>query len=119
MRFLADESCDFGVVRTLRAANHDVIALSEISPRANDVDVMEFAVVEDRILLTEDKDFDQLVYAHGGKTVGVILLRYPTLARKRICDDVIKLVERYGESLTGTFVVMQPGRIRISRNPIN
>ena len=44
MRFLADESCDFGVVRTLRAANHDVIAISEISPRADDVDVMEFAV---------------------------------------------------------------------------
>ena len=119
MRFLADESCDFGVVRTLRAANHDVIAISEISPRANDVDVMEFAVVENRILLTEDKDFGQLVYAHGGKTVGVILLRYPALARKRIYDDVIKLVERYGESLAGTFVVMQPGRIRISRNPIN
>ena len=119
MRFLADESCDFGVVRTLRAANHDVMAVSEISPRADDVYVMEIVGVEGRILLTEDKDFGQLVYAHGGKSVGVILLRYPARARERICDDVINLVERYGESLTATFVVMQPGRIRIARNPIN
>lgn len=119
MRFLADESCDFRVVRTLRAANHNVTAVSEISPRADDVDVIEFAVKEGRILLTEDKDFGQLVYAHGGKTVGVILLRYPALARKRICDDVINLIEKYGENLTGTFVVMQPGRIRIARSPIN
>ena len=119
MRFLADESCDFGVVRTLRAANHDVMAVSEISPRADDVYVMEFAGVEGRILLTEDKDCGQLVYAHGGKSVGVILLRYPARARERICDDVINLVERYGESLTATFVVMQTGRIRIARNPIN
>ncbi len=34
MLFLADESCDFAVVRTLRAAGHDVVAVAEISPRA-------------------------------------------------------------------------------------
>lgn len=32
MRFLADESCDFGVVRALRAAGHDVKAVVEDSP---------------------------------------------------------------------------------------
>jgi hypothetical protein len=26
MRFLADESCDFSVVRALRSADHDVVA---------------------------------------------------------------------------------------------
>jgi len=36
MRFLADESCDFGVVRALRAAGHDVVAVAEISPRVDD-----------------------------------------------------------------------------------
>ncbi len=63
MRLLADESLDFGIVRALRAANHDVLAVSEISPRAEDIDVMNLAVHESRILLTEDKDFGQLVYA--------------------------------------------------------
>jgi predicted nuclease of predicted toxin-antitoxin system len=64
MRFLADESCDFSVVRALRAANHDVVAIAEVSPRAEDDDVRERAVIDARILITEDKDFGQLVYAH-------------------------------------------------------
>src|SRR3989304_5315936 len=36
MRFLADESCDFIVVKALRAAGHDVLIVSEIAPRAKD-----------------------------------------------------------------------------------
>ncbi|MBI2485539.1 MAG: DUF5615 family PIN-like protein [Deltaproteobacteria bacterium] len=69
MRLLADESLGFGIVRALRAANHDVLAVSEISPRAEDVDVMNLAVRETRVLLTEDKDFGQLVYAYSQKSL--------------------------------------------------
>jgi len=36
VRFLADESCDFAVVRALRAVGHDVAAIAEISARATD-----------------------------------------------------------------------------------
>jgi Domain of unknown function (DUF5615) len=36
MRFLADESCDFRVVRALRAAGHDVTAAIELVPGAAD-----------------------------------------------------------------------------------
>ena len=63
--FLADESCDFAVVRTLRAAGYDVLAVSERAPGARDEDVIRFATSERRILLTEDKDFGQLVFAAG------------------------------------------------------
>jgi predicted nuclease of predicted toxin-antitoxin system len=63
VRFLADESCDFNVVRTLREAGFDVLAVVEVIPRAADDQVIGLAVIEDRILLTEDKDFGQLVYA--------------------------------------------------------
>jgi len=69
MRFLADESCDFSVVRTLRSVDHDVIAIAEVSPREED-DVREKAVRDDRILITEDKDFGQLVYANMRRTGG-------------------------------------------------
>jgi len=43
MRFLADESCDFSVVRALRSADHDVVAIAEVSPREEDDAVMERA----------------------------------------------------------------------------
>ncbi len=44
MLFLADESCDFTIVRALRTAGHEVIAVAEISPRADDQEVLKLAV---------------------------------------------------------------------------
>src|SRR5690348_4387868 len=82
MRFLADESCDFSVVRALRSAEHDVVAIAEVSPRADDDDVRERAVRDERILVTEDKDFGQLVYASMRRTGGVIFIRFPARARR-------------------------------------
>jgi hypothetical protein len=64
-QFLADESCDFAVVRGLRAAGHDVLAISERARGAADQVVIAMAVAEQRILITEDTDFGQLVYAHA------------------------------------------------------
>ena len=117
MRFLADESCDFAVIHALRANGHDVIAVSEVTPRAEDSEVIRLAVREKRILLTEDKDFGQLVFAHGQETIGVIFLRFPTSARRQILKDVLRLVKQQGERLEGSFVTVQAGRIRISHAP--
>ena len=60
MRFLADEGCDFAVVRTLRTAGHDVVAILEIAPRAEDTEIIDLAIREQRVLLTEDKDLGSL-----------------------------------------------------------
>ena len=57
LRFLADESCDFAVVRALRAKGYDVLAVSEFMQRSDDRDLIDLAYREGRILLTEDKDF--------------------------------------------------------------
>jgi hypothetical protein len=83
MRFLADESCDFSVVRALRSADHDVVAIAEISPREEDPSVMECAVGESRILITEDKDFGQLVYARMQRTAESFLF-----VSRRVRDGV-------------------------------
>ncbi len=117
MRFLADESCDFSVVRALRTAGYDVLAVCENAPRAEDSQVIQLAVGEGRVLLTEDKDFGRFVYAHGQSPVGVILLRFPTSARKEISDSVVRLVEERRDKLVGSFAVVKPGRIRIGRVP--
>ncbi len=44
MRFLADESCDFAVVRALRAAGHDVKAVVETQCGATDESVIALAL---------------------------------------------------------------------------
>ena len=117
LRFLADESCDFAVVRTLRADGYDVHAVSEAMPRTDDRAVIEQASREQRILLTEDKDFGRLVFASHADSAGVILIPFPGNARQTLAQAVRRVVQEQGERLLGAFVVLQPGYTRISRQP--
>ena len=55
------------------------------------------ALQDDRILLTEDKDF-----------------RYPSSMRASLGDDVLGLVGNHGSKLIGNFVVLKPGSLRTS-----
>ena len=78
MRFLADESCDFTVVRALRTAGHDVMVVVESAPAAEDQDVITLAVREGRILLS---------LLAQGVTTEAILEDYPDLEP----DDIRRL----------------------------
>ena len=72
IRFLADESCDFCIVRELRSNGYDVLAVSEEFASASHLLVLRRAVDEKRILLTEDKDFGEWIFAHKEEMYGVI-----------------------------------------------
>jgi predicted nuclease of predicted toxin-antitoxin system len=117
VRFLADENCDFAVVRALRAAGHDILAVAELSPRSDDRAVIDLAVQDNRVLLTEDKDFGQLVYANSQPSGGIIFIRFPANTRQTLPTALLKLIQERGDRLTDSFVVLAPGRVRIGRNP--
>ena len=117
LRFLADESCDFAVVRALRADGYDVVALTELMTRSVDALVIEQAGREQRILLTEDKDFGWLVFVKAAESAGVILIRYPGQGRAELGDVLRRLVRERADQLRGGFTVVQPGQIRIARPP--
>lgn len=117
MRFLADENLDFAVVRSLRAAGHDVRALAEETNRTVDADVIALAASETRILLTEDKDFGWYAFVAGAGGVGVVLVRFPGSARRALGAAVLDLVKANGEALAGSFTVLQPGHARITPGP--
>ena len=57
MNFVADESCAGPVIRALREAGHDVIAIAEVAEGATDDQVLARALDEKRVLITEDHDF--------------------------------------------------------------
>jgi predicted nuclease of predicted toxin-antitoxin system len=113
--FLADESCDFLVVRKLRSAQYDVLSVAESFPSVTDKQVLEHAIKEGRILLTEDKDFGEWVFAHGKKMEGVILIRFPGNARKLLGGEIILLIDDHGIELKKCFVVLEPGRARLRK----
>lgn len=82
MRFLADECCDAALVSTLRGDGHDVLYAVESLRGATDDEILLRAFSERRILLTEEKDFGELVYVSGGRRMescycGLMLLTVP------------------------------------------
>jgi len=94
-----------------------VTAVSDVAGGLPDERVLEMAVQETAVLLTEDKDFGRYVYSEGRATGGVIFVRYPARFRADLPRVVLELVAQRGETLVGKFTVVQLGRIRIRRKP--
>jgi hypothetical protein len=52
--------------------------------------------------------------ADGGGSAGVVFIRFPANARQAMAQVVVQLIETRAQKIAGRFVVVQPGRIRIS-----
>ncbi len=79
--------------------------------------MIEQAHREERILLTEDKDFGWHVFVSHAASAGVILIRFPSQARSALAQSVLHVVREQADKLPGSFVVIQPGQVRISKQP--
>jgi hypothetical protein len=58
---------------------------------------MERALGERRVLITEDSDFGELVYARGRPSVGVVLVKFDNRARRAKPAAVVEAVEKLRE----------------------
>ncbi len=112
MRFLADECCDAALVDALRGNDHDVHYAMESLRGATDKELLTCAVEENRILLTEDKDFGELVYRLQQPAYGVILLRFEVVDRALKAPRLLDLLEKDTKRLPGTFVVLEADKTR-------
>jgi predicted nuclease of predicted toxin-antitoxin system len=117
VKFLADESCAGPVILALRKVDHDVLAIAETAKGATDEQVMERALSEKRVLITEDRDFGELVYARGRRSAGVVFVKFHSRARRVKPAAVVEAIAKLGQRLEGGFTVVEPGRVRIARRP--
>jgi hypothetical protein len=78
MRFLADENIPGDAVAEIEAAGHDIVWVRTVAPGSKDEDVLAWAVREERIILTFDKDFGELAWRAGlPASSGIVLIRLP------------------------------------------
>jgi len=113
VKFLADECCDASLVEHLREDGHDVLYAVESMRGATDPELLHRSFAEERILLTEDKDFGELVYRLRKPAHGVLLLRFSTTARALKMRRLRSLLANQGARLAGSFVTLEPGMTRI------
>ena len=60
------------------------------------------------ILITEDNDFGEWIFAHKIKTVGVVFLRYHFSDVDKIINSIIKIIEKYNNKLSGSSLWTKP-----------
>jgi predicted nuclease of predicted toxin-antitoxin system len=113
MRFLADENVSRLVIERLRADGFEVISMSETRSGASDKDVLQAADAEGCILITEDRDFGELIIRQRLGVRGMILLELDRLSNAAEADAVAEVVSNHADKLVGNLVVIEPGRIRI------
>ncbi len=115
MRFLVDACGGYTVAEELRVQGHDVIFIGTTDPRLEDELILQRAVRERRIIITTDKDFEELVYKQGHSHHGIL-----RLANVRIAPRLSLLhaaLSRHGSELgPGVIVIAQPGKIRVRRS---
>ncbi|MDG4551976.1 MAG: DUF5615 family PIN-like protein [Candidatus Contendobacter sp.] len=116
-RFLADENFLGDAVTALREAGHDIAWIRTDSPGSTDPEVLTRAVVEQRILLTFDKDFGDLAYRCGlPAACGIVLFRI-SLPSPRVAARLIKTVLQSRDDWAGHFSVVEENRLRMRALP--
>ena len=113
MRLLANENFPGAAVQALAAAGHDVVWVRTAAPGMADPDVLTWAVREDRILLTFDKDFGELARASAlPSTCGVILFPLPMPRPSETGRRLVDLITAR-DDWAGHLSVIEPGRVRM------
>ena len=117
MKFLADENVAKCIVDWLRGSGHEVLYAAEGQRGTPDAVWLAQAEQEERLVLTADKDFGELVFRDGLNSHGIVLLRLnelaalPALAR---LQSVWAVVEA---NPTGRFIVITEHRTRVRKLP--
>jgi len=73
---LADEHIHSFIIDALRNAGFEVISIREQASGITDEEVIRMALRNNWLLLTQDKDFGEWVFAHHIENLTVLFLRY-------------------------------------------
>ena len=113
MRLLADENVPRPIVAWLRDTGHDVLYAAESRKQTSDADLLAEAESQGYVVVTEDKDFGELIFRDHLNSHGVMLLRMenrPAAHRLARLQQIWVLVE---SRLPGHFVVVSSSKIRL------
>ncbi len=113
MRFLVDECTGPVVAKWLKGLHHNVFSVYGETRGLEDEKIIEKANRDNYILITNDKDFGELIFRMKKKHKGVILLRLGN-ERSRNKIAILKHVLRsYSDRLSNNFIVATEKTVRI------
>jgi predicted nuclease of predicted toxin-antitoxin system len=120
MQFLADMGVSTRVADWLRSQGHDVVHLRDRDlQRMPNGDIFQLAGQEQRIILTFDLDFGEIVAGSGGLVVSVILFRLHDTRTDHVIQRLESvLLHSSADLVQGAIIVAEESRHRIRKLPI-
>jgi len=116
MRFLADEDFPLASVKRLRVAGHNVVAIVTDCPGVSDREVLMRAVREDRIILTFDRDFGELLFrSRLPAPTGVVYFRLKPASPLEPAEYLMRLLALPDVSLLQQFTTVGARHVRQRR----
>lgn len=115
MKFLVDESTGIKVSHFLSTLGYNSLSATEKFLGSTDKVILKIAEAEKRIIITNDKDFGDLIFYHQLNSHGVILLRLADESAQNKIRIIKILLEKYSSRLKGNFVVVSENNIRIRK----
>ena len=117
LRVLVDECAGPSLARWLSERGHDAESVYDSSPGIPDTEVLAWAVREQRVLITADKDFGDLIYRDSLAHAGVILLRLDDERSQNKIEVVARLLSQIGDQLLDRFTVATETQARVRSPP--
>ncbi|HFE66230.1 MAG TPA: hypothetical protein ENJ93_03120 [Chloroflexi bacterium] len=113
LKFLVDVGVGKKVETWLTAIGYDVLSVRDIDPRLLDQTILQIAVSENRIVVTMDKDFGEMVYRAKQPHTGVLLLRLADAPSHEKVRVVANIINNHADKLEGKYSVYKSGKLRI------
>ena len=113
MKILCDENIDQALVNWLRGEGVDCLWIRELAPSITDSQVLDLAEADQRIVITFDLDFGELVFRERRKVAGILLLRFPGANSATVVSLFEVVWQEVKDLVTGKFVVATPTKIRV------
>lgn len=117
MKFLVDRCAGRRLAEWLRDDGHDVLEAQTLGPDPGDRGLLELAESENRVLITIDTDFGELIFVHDVSHSG--LIRLPDVPAEQRVALVNEVIRRHQQALEERAIVTIRGsRIRVSHPPV-
>lgn len=112
IKFIADVNIEKAIVDYLSEKAYDVKWVPDFNCKILDEELLSLARREKRILITNDKDFGELIFLQRKLSVGIILIRVKGQRAEDKLNLIKKLLAKHKDRLLEHFVIISEDKFR-------
>lgn len=114
LKFLVDECAGPNLAKWLIDKGYEVYSVYDKNPGLSDETIIKKTREENWVIITNDKDFGDLIFRDSHKHCGVILLRLQNERSSNKIDCLKRVLEQFAEQIENNFMVVTETNIRIA-----